>query len=186
VRTASIALERDGADPHSPLARAVVELGRLTRGALAEIRALIFELRPEGLREEGLLAALRKHAAAVAARDGVPLEVDLPEDPLPLDPGVEEELYRVAQEAIHNAVRHADATKVMLSAGLDSEHGIWLEIADDGRGFELGLDRPGHLGLRTMAERAARAGGDLSIESAPGAGTKVRLSLPLVAAGAGR
>ena len=186
VRTASVALEREGIDTRSPLARAIGELGRLTRGALAEIRALIFELRPEGLREEGLVAALRKHAAAVAARDGVPLEVDLPEEPLPLDPGVEEELYRVAQEAIHNAVRHSDATKVVLSGGLDPERGIWLEIVDDGRGFELNVDRPGHLGLRTMAERAARAGGDLSSESSPGAGTRVRLSLPLVAAGAGR
>jgi signal transduction histidine kinase len=186
VRTASVALEREDVDPRSPLARAVGELARLTRGALAEIRALIFELRPEGLREEGLVAALRKHAAAVAARAGVPLELELPEQPLPLDPGVEEELYRVAQEAIHNAVRHADATRITLAAGLDPERGIWLEIADDGRGFDPGLERPGHLGLRNMAERAARAGGDLSIDSAPGAGTRVRLSLPLVAAGAGR
>jgi signal transduction histidine kinase len=186
VRTASVALEREEVDPRSPLARAIGELARLTRGALAEIRALIFELRPEGLREEGLVAALRKHAAAVGARDGVPLDVDLPDEPLPLDPGVEEELYRVAQEAIHNAVRHADATRIMLAAGLHPEQGIWLEIADDGRGFDPGLDRPGHLGLRTMAERAARAGGDLSIDSAPGAGTRVRVSLPLVAAGAGR
>jgi len=183
VRTASVALEREGVDPVSPLARAVGELARLTRGALAEIRALIFELRPEGLREEGLVAALRKHAAAVAARAGVPLDVELPEEPLPLDPGVEEELYRVAQEAIHNAVRHADATRITLAAGLDPDRGIWLEIADDGRGFDPGLERPGHLGLRNMAERAARAGGDLTIDSAPGAGTRVQLSLPLVVAG---
>lgn len=182
ARTAAVALERDGVKNDSALWRSVHELGRLTRGALAEIRALIFELRPEGLREEGLVAALDKHAAAVAARHELNVEVDLPSTPLPLDPLVEEELYRLAQEAIHNAVRHSSAQVVKVSAGTDPVRGVWLEVADDGVGFDPTIHRPGHLGLRTMAERAARAGGDLVIESSPGEGTRVRLSLPLVTA----
>lgn len=89
----------------------------------------------------------------------------------------EEELYRVAQEALHNTAKHARANNVNLRMHSDTG-GVLLEVRDDGVGFDMTQSFPGHLGLQSMRERIARLGGTLQIESAPGQGTCIRAQLP--------
>lgn len=178
TRTAELALGKAGLDGDGPVGRPLREVAELTRGALAEMRALIFELRPGALAEEGLAAALNKHAAAVSAREGLAISIEAPEERLPLTGEQEEHLYRLAQEALHNVVKHARATgaQVELGKGLN---GVRLSVRDDGAGFDQTEPRPGHLGLETMQDRARRIGGKLTIESAPGTGTTIVVEVPV-------
>ena len=97
---------------------------------------------------------------------------------------MEEHLYRLAQEALHNVVKHAGADRVRVRLeALEREGVLVLELTDDGVGFDTARAHPGHLGLRTMEERARAIGGRLEIQSAPGAGTTVRVVVPLGAGG---
>ncbi len=172
ARTARTLLDTDPAKAVAPVDYVL----SLAEAGLAEMRALIFELRPEALEQEGLVAALQKQAAAMRARYGIAVETDLPaaiEAPQP----VQEALYRIAQEALHNIVKHARATTATVEAG--SVDGVTtLRIVDDGVGFDPGGSFPGHLGLKSMAERAEKLGGTFAIESAPGAGTTIQVSIP--------
>jgi PAS domain S-box-containing protein len=178
ARTTHMYLEREGIDPRSPLALSVRQLSDLTQGALAEMRALLFELRPGALREEGLVAALRKQAAALTAREELKVDVQAPAGRIALDETVEAQLYRLSQEALHNVVKHAQATQVHLCLSLQKDS-VTLEVSDNGVGFDLAVRHPGHMGLSTMAERASSLGGDLELRSAPGAGTLVRVTVPV-------
>jgi signal transduction histidine kinase len=149
----------------------------LAHGGLMEMRALIFELRPESLEMEGLVVALTKQTAAMQARHGVDVALNLcdePDVPLP----VKEALYRINQEALQNAIKHArpERLDVRLACRLDS---LTLEVCDDGVGFDPLASYPGHLGLHTMRERAMKVGGTLEIVSAPDCGTQVRALIPL-------
>jgi signal transduction histidine kinase len=155
------------------------DLRELARAGLAEMRALIFELRPESLQQEGLVAALEKQAAAVQARYGIEVQVTLSEEP-DVALGVKESLYRIAQEALQNAARHARPRAVHLSLEADTEH-LVLRVNDDGKGFDPAQPFPGHLGLRSMRERATTVGGTLEVKSTPGAGTRVQARVPAVA-----
>jgi signal transduction histidine kinase len=148
----------------------------LAEAGLAEMRALIFELRPESLQTEGLVAALAKQADSLRARHRLDVRTDFCAEPdIPLE--AKEALYRIAQEALHNIAKHARATTVELS--LNSRNGeLKLEISDDGVGFHPGGEFPGHLGLRSMRERAERLGGAFAVESAPGKGARLRIHLP--------
>jgi signal transduction histidine kinase len=148
----------------------------LSEAGMAEMRALIFELRPESLETEGLVAALEKQAAALEARHEVEVEAILCSEPT-VSLETKEAIYRIAQEATHNTVKHARATKVKIRMECDPEW-ITLDVSDDGGGFDLQGDFPGHLGLRSMRERAARLGGTLEIESAPGSETRVHARIP--------
>ena len=177
ARTAQLALAKL---PHSgggPLARAVSQLRELAARALAEMRALIFELRPDALAEEGLVAALTRQAAAISAREQLPVTVEGPDDRLPLADQASEHCYRVALEALHNAVKHATASRATVTVTA-ADGSVRVSVADDGAGFDPALTRPGHLGLRTMAERARAVGGDLEVVTASGAGTRVQLTVP--------
>jgi signal transduction histidine kinase len=148
----------------------------LAKAGLAEMRALIFELRPESLATEGLIAALEKQAALVQARHELAVYVTLCDEPDALLE-VKEALYRIAQEALNNTVKHAQAGRVELR--LEQEAGeILLEVRDDGVGFDPEGTFPGHLGLKSMRERVARLGGTLRIESAPAEGTRIRVQIP--------
>lgn len=178
ARTAEVGLEREGIDPDGVVARSVLQLGELTRAALAEIRALIFELRPQALDQEGFVAALRQHAAALAARERRPVEVAGPVHRIPLAPRTEEHVFRIALEAVHNAVRHADAERIDVRVTLPAADRVRVEVCDDGRGFDPDVPVPGHYGLETMRERAAQIQGDLRISSRPGAGTTVTVDVP--------
>jgi PAS domain S-box-containing protein len=179
ARATQMAVQQAGADPDGPVARGVEQLLELTQGALAEMRALIFQLRPEALHEEGLTAAVRKHAAAVAAREGLEVRVHAEEDRLPLAEVAEEELLRVVQEAVHNCVKHAHPHHVDIRlAGVAGDPGsLVVEVEDDGVGFEPSAPHPGHLGLDTMRERTERLGGRLVVESST-AGSRIRAMLP--------
>jgi PAS domain S-box-containing protein len=149
----------------------------LAEAGLAEMRALIFELRPESLETEGLVVALEKQAAALRARHEVGVQTHLCEEP-EASPETKEALYRIAQEALHNTVKHARARNAQIRVECDPDT-IILEISDDGVGFDTGGDFPGHLGLRSMRERAEGLGGTLKVESAPGEGTRIRALIPV-------
>lgn len=187
TRAAQLAMEQQGIDPAGPVGLRLARLRELTQGALAEMRAMIFELRPEALSEEGLVAGLRKHAGSISARSGLAVDIDAREEiSLPAD--VEEQLYRMAQEALNNVVKHAEANHV--SVGLARADGtparLILEVSDDGRGFDPSPERPGHLGLTTMRQRVERLRGRFEVSSAPGTGTTVRAVIPLAATSTGK
>lgn len=163
-------------------ARAAVEpieyVVSLSDAALAEMRAMIFELRPEALAREGLVAALRRQAASIEARHQVRVETSLPQEPS-LTPAAREMFYRVAQEALQNVVKHARATRIVLSLDVGPD-AITLVVQDDGRGFSTGGDFPGHFGLVSMRERAVQLGATTTLESAPGEGCTVSVRLPML------
>jgi PAS domain S-box-containing protein len=179
ARAVQIAASQSGVDPDGPIAQGLAQLLELTSGALAEMRALIFQLRPEALHEEGLSVAVRKHAAAVAAREEFEVRVVADEDRLPLEELAEEELFRVVQEAVHNCVKHAHPQHVDIRLSpVPGEPGtLVVEVDDDGVGFKPGAPHPGHLGLETMRERVEHLGGHLLVESSK-AGSRVRAVLP--------
>jgi len=160
--------------------RMLGELRSLERDALAEMRALIFELRPGHLEELGLEQALRMHATAVQGRTGLPIAVACaPVERAPL--AVEDALYRIAQEAIHNVVKHAGAHSV--DVRLDQEAGaLRLRVADDGAGFDPAAVPAGRMGLTSMRSRAEGVGGRLVIDSTPGAGTRLKVAVPVTPA----
>ncbi len=179
TRGAQLALEREGIDPAGPAGRRLADLRELTEGALAEMRMLIFELRPGAMQEEGLVAAIRKLSHGIAARDALVVDVEAPAERVPLRPRAEEQLYRLTQEALTNVVKHARAHRVHVRIAQWEQSGeLALEIVDDGVGFDPSVGRPGHLGLRTMADRAATLGGRLEVSSHPGEGTTVRAVIP--------
>lgn len=148
-----------------------------SREALAEMRLIIFDLRPPLLAEAGLTAALRARLDTVEGRvAGLTVTLDMPAV-LDLPPAIEEAFYRVAQEALNNVIKHADARQVAVTVWQDTDL-IGLRIADDGAGFDQqAAAQGGGLGLRGMAERAALLGARLTIVSTPGAGTTVSLEV---------
>lgn len=172
ARTARTLLDRDPAKAAEPMdyVRSLAEAG------LAEMRALIFELQPKSLENEGLVAALTKQADALHARHGIDVHLSVCDEPS-MSVEVRETLYRIAQEALHNIVKHARASQaeVQLTCG---DAAIILEVKDNGLGFDPNGPFPGHLGLRSMRERAERMGGTFEVESAPGNGTRIRVLIP--------
>jgi signal transduction histidine kinase len=177
VRTAQHALTREGLDATGPVGEELSEIGQLTRGALAEMRALIFELRPGALAEEGLVAALTKRAAALSAREGLVIAVDGPDERLPLGPEGEEQLYRLGQEALANVVKHAQASSATVRIATEDDT-VSIEVSDDGRGFDPAAVGREHFGLRSMRGRVADLGGTLEVTSTPGGGTVLRVEVP--------
>ncbi|MCB0211258.1 MAG: histidine kinase, partial [Anaerolineae bacterium] len=124
---------------------------------------------------EGLVVALRKQAEALRVRHKLQVETDFgaePEVPLPC----KEALYRIAQEATHNVVKHAKAEQITLSLQNDQE--LTLEINDNGQGFDPHQTFAGHLGLRSMRERIEKLGGRFELESTLGQGTTLRAIVP--------
>jgi signal transduction histidine kinase len=174
VRTAQRALELDAT---GPVGEELSEIGQLTRGALAEMRALIFELQPDALAEEGLVAALTKQASALSAREGLVIEVDGPDPRLPLGPEVEQQLYRLGQEALANVVKHARASRATVRIAVKDDI-VLIEVNDDGRGFDPAAVGREHFGLRSMRGRVADLGGRLEVTSALGRGTDLRVQVP--------
>jgi signal transduction histidine kinase len=147
------------------------------RSGLTETRRALQALRASPLEDLGLALALRSLAESTAARNGLALDLQLPEEVENVSPDVEQVIYRVAQEALANTVKHAAAKQVWLSLTRANGH-LTLVVADDGQGFDLAeAEAAGHYGLRGMRERAEMVGGTLHVESAPGQGTRVRLEV---------
>ncbi len=173
ARAAEMLLQTDPAATAEKLG----ELRELAQDALAEMRALIFELRPGSLAEEGLVSALRKHVAAVQGRTGLPVVFEADEI-VSVGPELEEALYRMCQEALHNIVKHAAARQIQIELRRDGGC-VSLVVTDDGTGFDpTTASRGGHLGLAGIRARVERFGGRLTIESAPGTGTRLEISVP--------
>ncbi|MFD0276786.1 GAF domain-containing sensor histidine kinase [Kitasatospora sp. NPDC127111] len=175
AKAAATLVDRDPDRARAELA----EVARLAAEAADELRAVVVELRPAALEEDGLSATLasqvqvldRAHTADVAfTADGVRA----------LPPTQEAALLRVAQEALHNALRHSGARRVTVTLAGTPARGAVLRIRDDGRGFDPeSVRRAGrHLGLASMRDRAAAVGGSLTLDSAPGAGTLVEMEVP--------
>lgn len=156
----------------------------LAEGGLAEMRALILELRPESLSTEGLVVVLNKQLLALCARHKLTLEIKLPENEPQMRIEHKEALYRISMEAMQNVIKHAGATQVNVEMAVTTQvegarGSVEITLRDNGRGFDLSQSFPGHMGLSNMRERAESAGGRLYIESAKDAGTSVRVVMPL-------
>jgi two-component system, NarL family, sensor kinase len=156
------------------LAGALREAAAGTRRTIKELRTLLVDIYPPDLHRAGLAAALRDLVAPLTAR-GIETTVEVPDVRL-ADP-VETLLYRCAQEALRNAVRHSRASHVDVRVEVDDGRAR-LTVADDGEGFELPADE-GHFGLRLLGDLAQEAGGRLDVQSSPGAGTRVVIEAPL-------
>jgi signal transduction histidine kinase len=149
------------------------ELRQLTRGALAEMRTLLFELRPAALSQARLCDLLRQLSEAVRGRQGLPIYLNVVGDcDIPCD--VKVEMYRIAQESLNNIVKYARATRVEIQVRLEAKS-VHMEIADNGVGFDPSGIKPTSLGLRIMRERAESIHARLHIASEPGSGTTVSL-----------
>jgi two-component system nitrate/nitrite sensor histidine kinase NarX len=158
------------------LADPLAELGGIAQQALKEMRLLVHELRPPALEREGLLGALHERLAAVERRAGVDARL-LADDVVDLPAHIEEGFYRIAQEALNNALKHAAATTVTVHLHADGQR-IELIVTDNGQGFAPdNLADQGGIGLSSMRERAERLGGTLELASAPGEGTRVYVQL---------
>ncbi len=158
----------------SSLHHRVDRLRQLTRGALAEMRALLLELRPEGLTDVDLDELIEFLLAALECRRTLDVTVVL--ERVKLDPSVHIAFYRIAQEALGNVAQHAEASA--LTVELRAGPPVELTISDDGGGFDPQAVPGGHFGLRIMCERAESIGATLTIDSKEGAGTRLRLRAP--------
>ncbi len=148
-----------------------------TQQTLRETRLMISELRPPILEQTGLAAALQSRLDSVERRGGLKVEANL-EEIENLSPQLEVGLYRLAQEALNNALKHAQASQINLTMK-ESQGNILLQIADDGIGFDpAAMEQQGGYGLESMRERAKQLGGSLDIGGAPGEGTIVTVEVP--------
>ncbi len=164
------------------------QLQTLVANALNELQHVIADLRPSHLDDLGLPAALRWYCGEVQARAPLVVEVEVGGEPWEVPGEVTTALFRIAQEALTNVVRHAEADRVRVSLVYAPE-AVSLEVFDDGRGFDPELIEPGKgeaWGLAGMSERALLIGGELHVESGPGEGTRVKVSVPARAGSEGR
>ncbi len=165
--------DRDGAQAQLALVR------ELAREAMEELRSVIVHLRPAALASQGVAEALGKHVEVLRRVHGRDIGLTV-EGNATVAAAIEGDVFRIAQEALHNALRHAGGdARIDVALRCDGAGGVELVVRDDGAGFEPAAHglRSRSLGLTTMAERARAAGGALTIDAAPGAGTTVRLEV---------
>lgn len=174
----TMATAPDAARKHLDRARALV------RGSVAEARRYVWDLRSQSLDERDLPAALAEMTRRLTAESGVQTQFSVGGTFRPLPPQVENNLLRIGQEAVGNAVRHAQAKTLTVSLDFGPRE-VRLEVRDDGRGFDAATyddgGRGGHFGLVGMRERAEQMGGAASVNSTPGAGTAVTVRVPIEA-----
>jgi signal transduction histidine kinase len=176
TRAAQNALGHEGGSPSGRVGRSLGAIAELTRSMQGEIRSLISELHRDPV-HDGLVAALARYASQLRSSDGLTIDVQGPGSRLALSDPVEIQLFAIGREALANAQRHAGATAARVR--VEAQHGeVVLEVRDNGRGFDPAAGHPGHFGLESMRSRAAEIGGWLTITSAPGSGTRVRISVP--------
>ncbi|NIQ93479.1 MAG: sensor histidine kinase, partial [Desulfuromonadales bacterium] len=161
----------------------LAELGRIVHGSIHSVRSITAGLRPPALERLGLAGAIREHCLRMAETYAIAIDFKTAGLKGPqLNSTLETKIYRVTQEALHNVVRHADATNVTVRL-VASHPVIRLRIQDDGKGFNVDehFNRQDNdrFGLISMAERAELLQGNLSVDSSPGNGTRITLELPL-------
>jgi signal transduction histidine kinase len=176
TRTAQKALVQDGGSPSGTVGRSLGTIAELTRSVQGEIRSLSSELRRDPF-HDGLVAALARHASGLGASDGLTIDVSGPRSRLPLSQRVEIQLFAIVREALANVARHAGASAAQVRVEAQQEE-LLVEIRDNGHGFDPADGHPGHFGLDSMRSRAAEIGGRLTIATAPGSGTVVRVCVP--------
>lgn len=174
---------RDAVAAHAaPAVRARLDDSqRLLEDTTQHLRDVMVELRPPGIDEFGLLAALREHVRRMVRRSGQRAEVTGSEPQPRLPPNFAIALFRIVQEALNNTVKHAQATDISIELRQEADR-VLLTVADNGKGFDAAGKGPaaiGGMGMTTMRERAEAIGGHLVIQSTPGAGTRVCVELPL-------
>jgi signal transduction histidine kinase len=173
AESAATLLDRDPATARVQLQR----VQELARAGMEELRSLIFELRPAALADEGLAATLRKHIGVLRRVHDQDIALHVAGTPR-LNGSADGDVFRIAQEAVNNALHHARASRI--DVGLDARNGtLVLTVDDDGVGFDPAAPalRARRLGLTSMEERASALGGALRIDSRPGEGTRVRLEV---------
>jgi PAS domain S-box-containing protein len=157
------------------------DMRRLVTRTTKRVRQVMVDLRPEMLDDYGILAALHWSAERFSQRTGISVKVEGEEAASRLPPQIENVLYRVAQEALTNVAKHAQATRVTMNLRVDSEM-VYLVVTDDGVGFTPGrrtsLDQGQHWGVELMAERVEGVNGCFRLESAPGQGTRIKVEVP--------
>jgi signal transduction histidine kinase len=175
AQSAATLLDRSSSDARGQLDK----LQELAQEAIAELRSLVFQLRPAAIESEGLAAALAKHVDVLRRVHRLQIDFDATGESR-LRPGVDEELFRIAQEALHNALKHADADRIEVLLA-ESPDVVAMRVSDDGAGFDPDAPalRSRSLGLTSMEERAQALGATLKIASEPGAGTTISLEVPL-------
>ncbi|MCA9908696.1 MAG: sensor histidine kinase, partial [Anaerolineae bacterium] len=152
-------------------AKRLEKLRELTRGALAEMRTLLLELRPSALTESSLCDLLRQLARGIGSRTEIAIDIQVTgKRDLPTE--VQIALYRIAQEALNNVAKHSGAARAQVMLALEDRR-VALNVTDDGCGFDPLAEKKNHLGLRIMSERAADIDAQLKIDTAPGHGTRI-------------
>jgi signal transduction histidine kinase len=170
VQSARLLFDRDPQQAGEQLER----LGQLAQSALSEMRLLISELPVEDVADGGLVSALRRHLAGGRIPESLSVSLEEEGDE-PLPAAEERGLFRIAQEALNNIVKHAGASRARVHLHLAEP--FWIEIEDDGQGFDLQQAQNGNrVGLIYLRERAAEIGWDLGIMTSPGAGTRIRVA----------
>jgi len=156
----------------------LMELSQTSQQALKELRLLVYELRPSLLKQEGLVGALQQRLNTVEERANIEASL-VHEGPLKLSKPVEVGLYHIAQEALNNALKHASASAVNVRI-VSSDDCVELEVSDNGVGFNPdAVAGKGGVGMTSIRERTERLGGTLSVVSAPGQGTSIRVQVGL-------
>jgi signal transduction histidine kinase len=176
TRTAQKTLVQEGGNPSGRVGRSLGAIADLTRSVQSEMRSLVFELHRDPV-HDGLVAALARHASGLGASEGLTIDVRGPGPRLALSQHAETQLFAIGREAIANVVRHAGASAAQVRVDARREQ-VRVEIWDNGRGFDPARGHPGHFGVDSMRSRAAEIGGRLTIASAPGSGTVVRVRVP--------
>lgn len=174
AKAARLLLERDP----TRVAVQLDHLEELAQSALAEMRSLIFQLRPTRVEEIGLVPALQQHLTTLQSQHELNVELYLEDEPR-LSPEQEVRLFRIVQEALNNVIKHAQTSQATVTFKRDNGRLI-LEITDQGIGFDPNLvgTSQGTLGLTSMRERAEMMGGVLNVETRPGEGVQLRVEIP--------
>jgi signal transduction histidine kinase len=177
TRAAQRELARQDVEADNSLSLALRSIGELTRSAQGEMRSLIFELGNESV-EGGYITALGRHAATLSVHGGFSADVEAPVRRTPLPRKVETQLYGIGREALTNAAKHAGAANVTVRVA-ERPGFVSMEIEDNGCGFDQSASKAGHYGLESMRGRAAEIDAHFSITSRRGAGTIIRVAVPL-------